>query len=79
MRFIFIIFVSLATTVWANPVMETFFSEIQTSPDSLERLEIHHYNWFGGFPFDMSDFRLVTKAGTTYVNQGVILENENSY
>lgn len=79
MRFIVIIFVALVATLIANPVVETFFSEIQTSPDSLERLEIHPYNWFGSYPFDLSEFRLVTQTGTTYVNQGVVLENENSY
>ncbi|MFB0510151.1 MAG: T9SS type A sorting domain-containing protein [bacterium] len=79
MKFAIITIVFLITTIPANPVIVTFFSEIQTSPDSLERLEIHPYNWSYGYPFDLSGFRLVTKAGTTYVNQGVVVENENSY
>jgi len=61
----------------ANPVYEVIYSEVQTSPDSLERIELHPYNMYS--PIDLSGFWLRTRSGTATVNQGVVIWNESSH
>lgn len=69
----------LAGSVAANPVVTTFFSEIQTSPESLQRLEVHPYNWpEWPNPIDLSGCRVRTRTGTATINSGVVV-NESAY
>jgi predicted acyltransferase len=44
--------VAYAAVVSANPEMPVVFSEIQTAPDSLQRIELHLYA--GDQVFDLS-------------------------
>jgi len=57
----------------ANPVAEIIFSEIQTAPDSLERIELHIYS--GQPMYDLSGVRVVTRAGTAVIDSGVVLQD----
>jgi hypothetical protein len=61
----------------ANPVMPVIMSEIQTAPDSLERIELHSY--IGDQPLDLSGAELVTNAGTAVIDSGLVLYPESNY
>jgi hypothetical protein len=63
--------------LWANPVMPVVFSEIQTAPDSLERIELHLYA--GDEPFDLSGAELVTNAGAAVIDSGLVIYPESNY
>ncbi|MBM3323410.1 lamin tail domain-containing protein, partial [candidate division WOR-3 bacterium] len=63
----------------ANPVAEYFLSEIQVAPDSLERIEVHMYTRERPFPVDLSGWQVVTSSCTATVNDGIVLEDSNSY
>ena len=61
----------------ANPVAIAVFSEIQTSPDSLERIEFHVYA--GMWAFDLSGAEIVTNAGTAIIDSGLVIYPESNY
>jgi len=65
---LFIVFVAALS---ANPVAIAVFSEIQTAPDSLERIEFHVYA--GMWSFDLSGAELVTNAGTAIIDSGLVI------
>jgi len=62
--------------VSANPTIPVFFSEIQTAPDSLERIEFHVYAGWGG-ELDLSGAKIVTMAGIAVVDSGTMLDSAN--
>ena len=66
-----------AAAMSANPVAVAVFSEIQTAPDSLERIEFHVYA--GMWSFDLSGAQLVTNAGTAVIDSGLIVYPESNY
>ncbi|MEO0098644.1 MAG: hypothetical protein ABIK99_06500 [candidate division WOR-3 bacterium] len=67
MKYLLIIFPSI---LLANPFLITYFNEIQSAPDSLERIEIHDH--FGG-GWNLSNWQIVSSAGRAVINSGVIL------
>jgi hypothetical protein len=69
--------VAFATILSANPVIAVALSEIQTAPDSLERIEFHNYEGVNGL--NLSGAELVTRAGTAVIDSGVVIYPETSY
>lgn len=63
----------------ANPVIEVYFSELQTAPDSQERIELRAINTQRPFPLDLYNWRLSTDAGVCTVNTHLILADSTSY
>lgn len=78
MRAVVLVF-SLFAVAAANPIFEFCFSEIQTAPDSLERVEIHDYSGYLPLPLDLYGWQLVTSAGVCTVQTHVLLEDSTSY
>ncbi len=72
-----VLLVALAAILSANPVMPVVFSEIQTAPDSLERIELHLYA--GNEVLDLSGAELVTNAGTAVIDSGLVIYPESNY
>lgn len=69
----------LAGAAFANPVFILCFSEVQTAPDSLERVELHSYNGYLPLPVDLYGWRLVTAAGVCTVQTHEYLTDSTSY
>ena len=78
MKAVVLIF-SLFALAAANPIFESCFSEIQTAPDSLERVEVHDYSGYLPLPLDLYGWQLVTSAGVCTVQAHVLLEDSTSY
>jgi hypothetical protein len=64
-------FVLLISLVYSNPFIVTYINEFQTTPDSLERIELHETPSFG--QIDLSGWTITTSAGTATINPGTIL------
>ncbi len=66
--------VVFAAALPANPDPPVILSEIETAPDSCERLELHQYTGFSpGARIDLSGAPLVTNAGVAVIDSGVVL------
>jgi len=77
-RVAILVLLSVAALV-ANPTIDYFLSEIQASPDSLERVEIYRYASGLEYPIDLSGCQIVTKAGTATIDSGVVLEDSGDF
>ncbi|MCX6843476.1 MAG: T9SS type A sorting domain-containing protein [candidate division WOR-3 bacterium] len=69
--------IMLVAIAVANPVMTVVFSEIQTAPDSLERIELHMYSGLHGY--DLSGAQLITRAGTAVIDSGLAIGYDSTY
>jgi len=69
-----VLFLFGSSSAFSNPIALTLINEVQTSPDSLESIELH---WTPPPPdiqdIDLGGWFVTTSAGTAYVNPGVIL------
>ncbi|MFO7639507.1 MAG: carboxypeptidase-like regulatory domain-containing protein [bacterium] len=74
MRLIIVLFA--AGTCLANPVVETLLSEFQVAPDSLERIELHGWNYWTG---NLAGWQVVTPAGVATINAGVEITGPNDW
>ncbi len=71
-----VLFLFGSSSVFSNPYpvpQPTLINEVQTSPDSLEGIELHWAPGPFGEDLDMGSWFVITSAGTAYINQGVIL------
>lgn len=59
--------------IYANPILVTMLHEFQTSPDSLERIELHQTPEQFSTTVNLSGCQIRTRAGIATINQGVIL------
>lgn len=78
MRFTVLV-LALAGAAVANPIFVLCFSEVQTAPDSLERVELHDYNGYLGLPVDLFGWQLRTDAGVCTVQTHEYLTDSTSY
>jgi hypothetical protein len=60
------------TVIFANPVFISYINEIQTAPESLQRIEIHTTP-FPGAGANLSGYWIKTRAGIATINQGTII------
>lgn len=77
MRRLLALLLGVVTVAAANPILASFFSEIQVAPDSLERIEINPRVF--GVPYDLSGCTLVTNAGRAVVAPGTIIYSDTQY
>ncbi|MCX6843477.1 MAG: T9SS type A sorting domain-containing protein [candidate division WOR-3 bacterium] len=71
--------IMLVAIAVANPILEkVYISEFQTSPDSLERIELRPELDPSRYPFEIGGAQIVTNAGTATVDSGVCFETWNS-
>jgi len=61
------------TFIYANPILVTMLHEFQTSPDSLERIELHQTPEQFSTTVNLGGCQIRTRAGIATINQGVIL------
>jgi hypothetical protein len=72
-----VLLIVLTAALSANPVIPVALSEIQTAPDSLERIEL--YSYAGKEVLDLSGAELVTNAGTAVIDSGLVVYPESNY
>jgi hypothetical protein len=72
-----VLLIVLTAALSANPVIAVALSEIQTAPDSLERIEL--YSYAGKEVLDLSGAELVTNAGTAVIDSGLVVYPESNY
>ncbi len=73
MRIVKVIFcvVSGITFIYANPIFVSYINEIQTAPDSLQRIELHTTPIPSGG--SLNGWWIKTRAGIATINQGVTI------
>jgi len=57
---------------YANPIFVSFINEIQTAPESLQRIEIHTTP-LPGAGYNLGGYWIKTRAGIATINQGIII------
>jgi hypothetical protein len=75
MRYLLIFLVPSIITL-ANPIYESYITEIQVAPDSLERIEIYNPN---DFAQDLSNSQIITSAGIAFVNDSTFIPAEGYF
>jgi len=79
MRRILAFLTALVAISLANPILErVYLSEFQTSPDSLERIELVPVLDPSRYPFEIGGAQIVTNAGTATIDSGVCFETPYS-
>lgn len=71
-----LVLLCLAVTAAANPIVVVMYSEVRVAPDSLEAIELYPYENVV-CPMDLSGYRIVTHAGTAFIDSGVVLEESS--
>jgi len=77
MKCLLALLLGVVTVAAANPILASFFSEIQVAPDSLERIEVNPRVF--GLPYDLSGCTLVTNAGRAVIASGTIIYSDTQY
>ncbi len=71
---VIVLFLLRSASVFSNPYILTLINEVQSSPDSLEAIELH---WTPELPdvgnIDLGGWFVTTSMGTAYIVPGVVL------
>jgi hypothetical protein len=61
----------------ANPIFDAYITEIQASPDSLERIEVFNPNY--DYVWDLSNCQIRTNAGIAIINDSTFIQPESYF